>query len=100
MPSLAGEVFGLVAAENMARGKLLIASDTGALAEVIGDAGLTFAAGDVDGLTRCMKQVLQDATLARHLGSKARTRAMQEFNQQRMLGRHSDIYSEVVTCAD
>ena len=32
MPSLAGEVFGLVAAENMLRGKLVIASDVGSIA--------------------------------------------------------------------
>jgi glycosyltransferase involved in cell wall biosynthesis len=98
MPSLAGEVFGLVAAENMARGKLLIASDTGALTEVIGDAGLIFAAGDVEGLTRCMKRVLQDATLARQLGSAARTRASREFTRKRMLGQHLDLYSGVVKC--
>ena len=30
MPSVAGEVFGLVAAESMFRGKLVIASDIGA----------------------------------------------------------------------
>ena len=98
VPSLAGEVFGLVAAENMARGKLLIASDTGALVEVIGNAGLTFAAGDVDALTRRMKRVLQDATLARQLGSAARTRAAKEFSQKRMLGQHLDVYSEVIAC--
>ena len=31
MPSLSGEVFGLVASENMLRGKLLIVSDLGSL---------------------------------------------------------------------
>jgi glycosyltransferase involved in cell wall biosynthesis len=40
MPSMAGEVFGMVAAENMARGKLIILSDVGSLREVIGDTGL------------------------------------------------------------
>jgi glycogen(starch) synthase len=98
MPSLAGEVFGLVAAENMARGKLVIASDSGALSEVIADAGLTFPAGDVSGLARCMKQVLQDETLPAKLGSAARTRAANEFNERRMLERHLNIYSEVAVC--
>ena len=46
MPSLGGEVFGLVAAENMMRGKLLIVSDIGALVEVVGDTGLVFPAKD------------------------------------------------------
>jgi glycosyltransferase involved in cell wall biosynthesis len=92
MPSLAGEVFGLVAAENMARGKLLIASDSGALSEVIANTGLTFAPGDVNGLARCMKQVLLDETLPAQLGSKARARAEKEFNEKRMLGKHLEIY--------
>jgi len=95
IPSLAGEVFGLVAAENMARGKLLIASDSGALSEVIADAGLTFPPGDVSGLARCMKQVLQDETLPAKLGFKARERAEKEFDENGMLGKHLDIYSNV-----
>jgi len=100
MPSLAGEVFGLVAAENMARGKVLIASDSGALSEVIADAGLTFPPGDVNGLARCMKQVLQDETLPAKLGFKARERAEKEFNENEMLGKHLDIYSNAAACAN
>lgn len=46
MPSLSGEAFGLVAAENMLRGKLLIVSDIGSLRELVGDTGLVFPAGD------------------------------------------------------
>jgi glycogen(starch) synthase len=97
MPSLAGEVFGLVAAENMARGKLLIASNSGALSEVIADAGLTFAAGDVDGLARCLKRVLEDETLPARVGIKARARAEKEFSENGMLGKHFQIYRMVTT---
>lgn len=100
MPSLAGEVFGLVAAENMARGKLLIVSASGALSEVIADAGLTFPAGDANGLARCMKQVLQDQTLTTRLRAAARARAANEFNERQMLERHLNIYSEVAACAN
>jgi glycosyltransferase involved in cell wall biosynthesis len=100
MPSLAGEVFGLVAAENMARGKLLIASDSGALSEVIGDAGLTFPAGNATGLARCMKQVLQDQTFAAKLRAAAQIRAANEFDEGQMLERHLQIYSEVAACAN
>ena len=39
-PSLAGEVFGMVAAESMLRGIPVLASDLGAFAEVIGEAGV------------------------------------------------------------
>ncbi len=59
VPSLAGEVFGLVVAENMLRGKLLIVSDIGALEEVIGTTGMIAPAGDVAALASCMRRVIQ-----------------------------------------
>jgi Glycosyltransferase len=56
MPSLNGETFGLVAAENMMLGRLVIVSDIGVLSEVVGDTGLKFPPGDVDGLAECMQK--------------------------------------------
>ena len=52
VPSLGGEVFGLVVAENMLRGLPVIASDLGAFVEVLGEAGLTFRTGDAEALAR------------------------------------------------
>jgi len=95
MPSLAGEVFGLVTAENMLRGKLLIVSDIGSMSELIADAGLSFAPGDVEGLVYCMKRVLQDPALPTQLGIEAQRRALKEFDQDKMLVRHLDVYSQV-----
>ena len=46
VPSLAGEVFGMVIAENMLRGKAVVASDLGAFSEVLDDTGLKFRTGD------------------------------------------------------
>jgi len=95
MPSLAGEVFGLVAVENMLRGKLLIVSDIGALAEVVGDTGLVFPAGDAAALALCMRRVLDDPSLAVSLGSAARLRAVQMFNRDSMIQQHVSLYREV-----
>jgi glycosyltransferase involved in cell wall biosynthesis len=97
MPSLAGEVFGLVAAENMLRGKLLIASDVGALHEVIGDAGLLFAPGDSRGLAACLRRVLTEPGLAKVLGEKARQRALQLFREERMVAEHLALYQDIVS---
>ena len=97
MPSLAGEVFGLVAAENMLRGKLLIVSNIGALAEVVGDTGLVFPAGDAAALALCMRRVLDDPSLAASLGSAARLRAMQMFNRDSMIQQHVSLYREGVS---
>jgi glycosyltransferase involved in cell wall biosynthesis len=92
MPSLGGEVFGLVASENMQRGKLLIVSDLGALREVVGDAGLIFRTGDADDLASCMRRVLDNPTLTRSLGSAARSRIEHVFRRDRMIQEHIRIY--------
>jgi glycogen synthase len=97
MPSLAGEVFGLVAAENMLRGKLLIVSDIGALAEVVGDTGLVFPPGDAAALALCMRRVLDNPSLAASLGSAARLLAMQMFNRDSMIQQHVSLYREGIS---
>jgi glycosyltransferase involved in cell wall biosynthesis len=92
MPSLAGEVFGMVAVENMSRGKLVIASDISAMREVIGDTGLWFTPGDAAALAQCMREVLRDSTLASRLGRKAQARAAEQFGPSQMLLKHLAIY--------
>ncbi len=95
MPSLGGEVFGLVAAENMMKGRLLIVSDLGSLAEVVGDAGLKFSPGDVEGLAACMQRVLESPELGGQLSYKAQQRARQRFSLERMVEEHRSVYQEV-----
>jgi glycogen synthase len=96
MPSLAGEVFGLVALENMLRGKLVLVSDLGSLKEVVGDAGLTHRNGDVDDLTRRMKDVLDDPSIAKSLGPAAQTRARDVFSLDLMVENHLKLYQRVL----
>lgn len=96
MPSLGGEVFGLVAAENMLRGKLLIISDIGALQEVVGDAGLVFRTGDAAALAACMREAIEHPSLATTLGSAARLRAVQVFNRDSMIRGHVALYREAL----
>ena len=95
MPSLAGEVFGLVAAENMLRGRLVIASDIGAFCEVLGAAGLTFTTGDAASLADCMQRVLESPRLAEELGEKARKQILENFRESAMVQSHVKIYNEV-----
>lgn len=97
MPSLGGEVFGLVAAENMLRGKLLIVSDLGPLREVVGDTGLYFRAGDSEDLARCMREVIEDASLPPRLGPVAHARVSQVFDRDSMILRHIRVYQEVIS---
>jgi len=100
MPSLAGEVFGLVAAERMLRGQLIVASDIGPLREVVGDAGLLFPPGDDDALMHCMRQVLNDPLLVSELRRKASERAIRLFDQELMVRRHLMFYGGLIHCGE
>lgn len=93
VPSLGGEVFGLVVAENMLRGLPVITSDLGAFVEVLGDGGLTFRTGVAAELARELVRILDDPALAARLGQAARQRALEFCDFQRMLQAHARVYN-------
>jgi glycosyltransferase involved in cell wall biosynthesis len=97
MPSLGGEVFGLVAAENMLRGKLLIVSDLGALQEVTGDTGLSFRTGDPEDLVRCMQEVLDQPSMPASLGAAGHSRVKRLFDRKTMIQKHVRVYQEAIS---
>jgi glycogen(starch) synthase len=92
VPSLGGEVFGLVVAENMLRALPVVASDLGAFREVLGDTGLTFRTGDAAALAASLSRLLDDPSFARNLGHRARERALDFCNRDRMLESHASVY--------
>jgi glycosyltransferase involved in cell wall biosynthesis len=92
VPSLGGEVFGLVVAENMLRGLPVITSDLGAFVEVVGEAGLTFRTGDAEALARELARILDDPALATRLATAARQRALEFCEFHRMLESHTRVY--------
>ncbi len=96
IPSLAGEVFGLVASENMMRGRAVIIPDGGSLAEVAGETGLKFAAGDANSLAACMEKLLRSPEIAMELGSRARRHTLNRFRAEGMLDGHLTLYQEVL----
>ena len=95
VPSLAGEVFGMVIAENMLRGKAIVASDLGAFSEVLDDTGLKFRTGDPFDLSTRISELIEAPLLARELGKRACQRALQFCNYQLMLRSHAETYVEV-----
>jgi glycosyltransferase involved in cell wall biosynthesis len=96
MPSIWEETAGLAAIEQMMRGKLVIASNTGGLGEVLDEAGLRCPAGDADALADCMRAVLRDPSLIESLGRKARERALLLFRRPRMLEQHVGVYRQLL----
>jgi len=99
VPSLSGEVFGLVVAENMLRGLPVIASDIGAFTEVLGDTGLTFRSGSVTDLAAALSRLLDDPSLAAVLGQRARQRALDFCSKSRMIEAHIRVYRDLYAVA-
>jgi glycosyltransferase involved in cell wall biosynthesis len=95
VPSVGGEVFGLVVAENMLRGLPVVASDLGAFVEVLGEDGLSFATGDAAGLAAQLARLLRDPELCAKLGAQGRRRAAEFCDFRRMLEAHARVYAEV-----
>jgi glycogen(starch) synthase len=92
VPSLGGEVFGLVLAENMSRGLPVVASDLGAFVEVLGDAGLTFRVGDAMDLARQIARLLDDSALAYGFCGRARRRIFDRYSRSHMIEAHAQLY--------
>jgi glycosyltransferase involved in cell wall biosynthesis len=84
------EQFGLVLAEAMLCGVAVVGSDSGAIPEVIGDAGLIFPEGNVRALRDCLQVLLTDPVFSRELGAKGRQRAITQFSTSVM---SEDFYS-------
>jgi len=96
MPSIWEETAGLAAIEQMMRGRLVIASDIGGLAEVVGDAGLKCPPGDPVALANCMKRVLDNPEIAVQMGRSARARALSEFGEERMAKDHAELFLKII----
>jgi glycosyltransferase involved in cell wall biosynthesis len=90
------EQFGRVAAQAMALGTPVIASDSGALAEVVGGAGLLAREGDVADFAEKLGAVLRDPELAARLVAEGRRRVLERFTWERVADATDRMYREVV----
>jgi glycosyltransferase involved in cell wall biosynthesis len=73
------EQFGRVLAEAMAAGVPVVGSSSGAIPEVIGDAGLVVPERDAHALARAIQAVLGDGNLRARLIERGRQRAASQF---------------------
>jgi glycogen(starch) synthase len=95
VPSLGGEVFGLVVAENMARGLAVVASDLGAFVEVLDGTGFTFPVGNFKDLAHQLEKLLDSAVLTSSLGSRARERVRDVYSLHGMVDGHAVLYKRI-----
>jgi glycosyltransferase involved in cell wall biosynthesis len=90
------ESFGIPLVEAMACGCPIVASNTGACPEIVGDAGLTRDPGDAEALARAMIDVLGDAAMADRL-RQAGLRRAQHFSWEKSAMALKSAFAEAAT---
>lgn len=90
------EGFGLPAAEAMACAVPVVATDGGALPEVVGDAGMTVPRSNPAALTEAIATLLDDKEQRENLGSRGRIRMLEEFCWSRVASSLTDYYNRVL----
>lgn len=89
------EQFGRVIAEAALCGVPVIGSDSGAIPEVIGDAGVIVPEANVRALAAAARLVLGQPELAARLGTKARQRALDRYTWERVAADRYALYCAV-----
>ena len=89
------EQFGRVIIEAHACGVPVIGSDSGAIPEVLGDAGIVVPEGDPAALARAIGKLHANPALARELGRRGRARVEAKYTWQRVAQQMADIYRKL-----
>jgi len=90
------EQFGRVLIEAMACGTVPVGSDSGAIPDVIGDAGLIVPEGDVTALANAVRRLLMDDDLRQELAQKGRARVLENYTQAQIAARTVAVYREML----
>jgi glycosyltransferase involved in cell wall biosynthesis len=95
VPSLY-EGFGLPVVEAMASGTPVIATDGGALPEVVGDAGVIVPAGDAEALRGAIDALLREPARARALAVAGLARVQARYGWDRVGEAYEALLNEVI----
>lgn len=90
------EQFGHVLIEAMVSKVPVIGSDCGEIPYVIEKAGLVFPEGNVSALQDCLRQLLEQPELARHLAQLAYERAMSRYTNQALAEQLVGFYQQLL----
>lgn len=90
------ETFGRVLIEGMAAGCVVIASRSGAIPEVMGDAGILFPEEDVDALTNAIATALTNRELVADLRARGRERVRDYYTWDSIGKGLAEFYRQVL----
>jgi glycosyltransferase involved in cell wall biosynthesis len=90
--------FGLVSLEAMAMGTPTIGSNYGGITDVIQDGqnGLIFENGDIQGLAKCIKNILYDEQLRLRLIGNGHKTVMNNFSVSKMVDSYEHLFQSIV----
>ena len=96
--SCLGEPFGQVVVEGMAAGKPVVATDGGALPEVVvdGETGLLVPMGDAPAMARAILSILNDPARGESMGQAGRRRVQDRFMIHHSIASLEKIYGELL----
>ena len=91
------EQFGRVLVEAMACKVPVIGSDSGAIPEVIADAGLVFPEGNVVALATSLRRLVESPDLCDDLAERGYTRVMHLYTPEHIAQQTVDFYRQIIT---
>ena len=97
LPSEA-ESFGMAALEALASEVPVIATRAGGLPEVVddGETGYLLPVGDVEGMAARAIEILSNDELHRKMGKRARERAIERFEERKVVPKYREMYERVI----
>ncbi|MFH1642895.1 MAG: glycosyltransferase family 4 protein [Nanoarchaeota archaeon] len=90
-PSIWPEPFGRIAVEAMASGKPIIASDAGAIKDIIKDSGIVVKAGDVNDLRKAINRLMKNKKLRFELGKKG-MELVNKYSKENVIKKLIEFY--------
>ena len=94
-----GESFGLSALEAMSCGVPVVGARAGGLPEVVrdGEDGILEPVGDVEAMAARLIELLTTPGLCARIGGQARRRAVDVFDDERIVPRYEDLYEAALS---